>query len=98
MESNETIGQTIGRQASKKGRVHRILAHSYTVYFIFLLISVLLDFVFQFKIFTSPIMIPTGVALLILASFLIIWAQYSSRKINTENVTKETFCRGPYCY
>lgn len=82
----------------RKQSVHKILAHSYAMYFLLFLIGVVLDIIFRFKIFTNPIMVPVGVTLLILGSILIIWAQYTSHELNTENVTKETFCRGPYCY
>lgn len=90
MESN--------KQHFQKTSVHKILAHSYAMHFILFLIGVSLDIVFKFKIFTSPIMAPIGVILLILGSVLILWAQYTSHNLNTENVTKETFCHGPYCY
>ena len=79
-------------------KVHRILAHSYSVYFLLFLIGVLLDIVFQFKIFESNILVPTGAALLIFATLLILWAQRTSRDLKISNLSKETFCRGPYCY
>ena len=81
-----------------KTRIHRILAHSYAVYFVLFLIGVTLDFIFKIEIFTSPIAVSVGVALLIFASFLILWAQKTSRNLKKENITKETFCQGPYCY
>ena len=39
---------------------------------------------------------PTGAFLLVLGTILILWAQNTSRHLNTENATKETFCHGPY--
>lgn len=82
----------------RKHSVHKILAHSYAMYFILFLIGVTLDIIFKFKIFTSSVMMPVGAVLLILGSILILWAQYTSRNLKLENITKETFCRGPYCY
>lgn len=81
-----------------KNTVHRVLAHSYSMYFVLFLVGVTLDLIFKFKIFTSSIMVPVGIILLMLASFLILWAQKTSRNLKTENMSKETFCKGPYCY
>lgn len=81
-----------------KYNVHKVLAHSYTVYFIFFLIGVTLDLIFKFKIYRSSIMTPTGTFLLFAGSILILWAQETSRNLTKKNLTKETFCRGPYCY
>lgn len=78
--------------------VHRVLAHSYTVYFILFLFGIVLDVIFKFKIFSSSFAVPIGLALLVIASFLILWAQKTTRKGKGEHVTKETFCKGPYCY
>lgn len=81
-----------------RSKVHRILAHSYTMYFILFLIGVYLDFIFKIKIFTSSIMVPVGIIFLIFASFLIFWAQKTSRNLNLENLSKESFLKGPYRY
>ena len=82
----------------QKQSVHKILAHSYSVYFIFFLISVCLDFVFNFKFFNNFIAIPSGFIFLLFGTFLVFWAQKTSRHLDVENVTKETFCHGPYRY
>ncbi len=84
--------------SSHKDKVHRILAHSYIMYFILFLAGVLLDFIFQIKIFSSAVVMPLGAVFLALASSLIFWAQKTSRDLNKENLSKETFCKGPYCY
>ncbi len=81
-----------------KKNVHKVLAHSYTMYFILFLVGVILDMIFRFKIFTSSFMLPVGFSVLIFATSLILWAQMTSRNLKTENVSKETFCKGPYCY
>jgi protein-S-isoprenylcysteine O-methyltransferase Ste14 len=79
--------------------VHSILAHSYLIYFLILIIGVTLDLVFPDKIFATAIMMPTGFMMLVLATIVILWAQHTSRKLDVANeVTKETFCKGPYCY
>ncbi len=81
-----------------KNKVHKILAHSYTFYLILFLIGVCLDILFKFRIFLNPLFVPIGIVLLILGNFLIIWAQKTSRDLNIENLSKETFYKGPYRY
>ena len=81
-----------------KPSVHKILAHSYSMYFVLFLVGVTLDLVFRFKFFSSSMILSVGSILLIFGSILILWAQYTSRNLKKENVTKETFCHGPYCY
>ncbi|MDQ3075777.1 MAG: hypothetical protein M3Q34_01465 [bacterium] len=82
-----------------KHKVHGVLAHSYLVYFIILIIGVVLDLSFQDKIFRTAIMMPTGFLMLLTASMIIFWAQHTSRNLDqVKTVTKETFCKGPYCY
>jgi protein-S-isoprenylcysteine O-methyltransferase Ste14 len=82
----------------QKQSVHRILAHSYSVYFIFFLIGLCLDLFFNLKVFNSSALTPIGLIFLILATILILSAQMTSRNLKKENISKETFCRGPYCY
>lgn len=83
---------------SRNHKLHMTLAHSYALYFFFFLLSVYLDFIFQVKIFQNEFAVPIGIAFLIWATFLIFWAQHTSRNLDKGNITKETFCRGPYCY
>ena len=82
----------------EKMSVHGILAHSYSVYLFFFLISVCLDFVFPIKIFNNLLFVYFGFILLVLGTFLIFWAQKTSRNLQKANITKETFCGGPYRY
>ena len=90
-------GQEKHEQYHKK-HVHRVLAHSYIVYFIFFLIGVWLDLVFHFKIFTDSIMVILGTILLILGTVLIFWAQRISRDLHNGEINKQAFYRGPYRY
>ena len=86
-------------QHSHKNNVHRVLAHSYTVYLMFFLIGVTLDFVFKIKIFSDSVMVPVGFFFLIVASILILWAQKTGRKLReVKEVKREHFHRGPYNY
>jgi protein-S-isoprenylcysteine O-methyltransferase Ste14 len=79
-------------------RVHKILAHSYTLYFVLFLVGVYLDIIFRFKIFTNYVILPVGFVFLVFATFLIIWAQKSSRNLDVANLSRETFLKGPYRY
>lgn len=79
-----------------KDKVHRILAHSYSAYFIFFLGGIFLDLIFQLKIFEFSAMVLIGVLLMFLASLLILWAQKTSRNLRKENLTVKSFCKGPY--
>lgn len=95
--SNSTI-QTQDQKPTHGGKVHQILAHSYSFFFILFLIGVYLDVVFRFKIFANSVMVPVGFTFLVFSTILILWAQKTSRNLDIEHLSKETFCKGPYCY
>ncbi|MFA6354002.1 MAG: methyltransferase [Candidatus Paceibacterota bacterium] len=78
--------------------VHHVLAHSYTMHLSLFLVGVVLDLIFHFKLFNHPSAAPIGIFFLIFGTFLIIWAQKTSRKLNKNNINKESFLRGPYRY
>lgn len=79
-----------------KNKVHKILARSYSVYLLFFLIGVYLNIAFNFKVFMSSVVVPIGFIFLVIGTFLIIWAQNTSRNFKKETLTKETFSKGPY--
>lgn len=79
-------------------KIHKVLAHSYIFFFIVFLLSLSLDFIFPIKMFSQSVMSMIGIALLVLASALIFWAQKSSRHLEKEDLSKETFKHGPYGY
>ncbi len=90
---------SFSKHKNKHHKVHHFLAYSYFIYLFVLILGVLLDMLFPIKIFHDSIMILVGFILLILSSLLIVWAQKSSVDLLTkENVDKEHFCKGPYCY
>ncbi|MBP9711619.1 MAG: hypothetical protein KBD55_01120 [Candidatus Pacebacteria bacterium] len=78
--------------------VHRVLASSYTVYLVLFLAGVILDIIYQIKIFINPNIGIIGTVFLAFATLLIVWAQNTSRNLDTKNISKETFCKGPYCF
>ena len=96
----------IDKTPVRQYRVHKILAHSYTMYFTLFLVGVFLDIFFSARgefasggeFFASPIMIVFSILLLIIATLLILWAQKTSRNLDIKDLSKETFCKGPYCY
>lgn len=98
MEGDNTIKEGMSPKSPRQYRVHRILAHSYTLYFALFLIGVFLDAFFEFKIFTGPTMTPIGIMFLVFASLLIVWAQKTSRNLDIANLSKESFLKGPYRY
>lgn len=81
-----------------KPSIHRVLAQSYSVHFVLFLVGVCLDYIFNLKVFGHVLVPYFGFIFLVLGTFLIVWAQLTSRKLNTENLTKETFRGGPYRY
>lgn len=82
----------------KEGSVHKVLAHSYLLYLFFLLAGVSLDVFFKFEIFSNSVFSFFGIFFLIFGTFLIFWAQNTSRNLKTETINKDTFTRGPYYY
>lgn len=78
--------------------VHKVLAHSYSVFFLMFLLGVTLDLIFKLKIFNYSLSAPLGLTFLILATLLIVWAQKTSRNLDKKTLTKETFLKGPYSF
>src|SRR5680860_973066 len=78
--------------------VHTILAHSYLAYFILLLLGIFFHIIFSIKISGSSLFLFLGFLFLFLGTVLVFWAQHASRKLDKSNITKDTFCNGPYGY
>ncbi len=89
---------SIEKAPNHKHEIHRTLAHSYTFYFTFLLLGILMDFIFPIKIFTTSFTLPTGFLFLVLGTVIILWAQLSYVNVDSKEIAKEHFCKGPYCY
>lgn len=82
-----------------KNKVHHVLVHSYSVYFVLFLVGVFLDLIFDYEIFGDSITVPIGFFFLILATIIILWAQKTGRDLKkVKEIKTEHFCRGPYCY
>lgn len=91
MENND-------KNSIPKHAIHKVLADSYAVHFVLFLVGVVLDLIFNFQFFNSTKVAPVGILFLVFGTFLVFWAQKTSRNLKKENINKDTFCRGPYCY
>jgi protein-S-isoprenylcysteine O-methyltransferase Ste14 len=96
--NGENITEKFEIENPHKNKVHKVLAYSYSSYFILFLFGLYLDFVFPLKIFDNYTMTSIGAILLVFGTFLIFWAQKSSLNLKKENISKETFLHGPYRY
>jgi protein-S-isoprenylcysteine O-methyltransferase Ste14 len=86
-------------ESNNKDNIHKILAHSHATQLILFLFAFFLDLIFKVTIFSNSVLISgAGVIFLILGSVLIFWAQYTSHHLSNENITKESFSKGPYHY
>lgn len=100
-ELEQEVKQAIPTGANREEltyKVHHILAHSYTFFFTLLILGIILDIIFKYRIVSSPIIMYIGFIFLILSTVLIYWAQKTSNNLKIENMTSDTFCKGPYCY
>ena len=81
----------------KKMTTHHVLAHSYSVFLLGLLIGLFLDLFFPVKIIPKYLQY-FGLFLIIFSPLLIIWAQKTSSKLRLkkEKLTVEDFKKGPY--
>ena len=84
--------------SQRDNKVHVVLAHSYVVFFMLFLVGVFLDLIFNLKFFNFEFLVPLGIIFILLASILIFWAQKTSRNFKRENLTKESFNKGPYFF
>lgn len=81
---------------SKRMSVHKIAAHSYLVALLFLLLGVFFDLLWKPVVFDTRLTAPLGMLFLSAGTILILWAQHASHHFVKENITRESFCRGPY--
>jgi protein-S-isoprenylcysteine O-methyltransferase Ste14 len=97
MESDrEKINKAYGLH--HKHAIHRSLAHSYTFYFIFFMVGMMLDAIFKISLFKTSIMFPVGLILFLLSTAIIAWAQLSYVNPEGKEIAKEHFSKGPYAY
>ena len=80
--------------------IHVVLAYSYTTYFLAFLIGIIADIIYPWHFLYGRIQI-IGVVLIFFATFIIFWAQETSRKFGKKAskgqiVCSDDFRRGPY--
>lgn len=83
-----------------KSKIHTILAYSYSIYFLFFLAGIVFDTFFPIRIF-GQYMFLVGVALILWATILVVWAQNTSSILETKKkkgiiLEYRDFHSGPY--
>lgn len=95
----ETANKEINK--NRKGAIHLILVHSYSVFLIAIILGVFFDTLLKEKIFSSNIYQWVGFFMLIFSSLIIFWAQKTSmdyKKNINKRENKSHFESGPYQY
>ncbi len=95
MENEQKIKEAMSPEKSK---IHKILAESYLSMFLFFLAGVYLDSFFSFKKINNLYLTILGVLMLLFGTFLIYWSQSTNRHLSKENLSENTFKKGPYRY
>jgi len=96
MNPKNTEENTLSVKENYKDKVHGVLANSYSLYFTLFLIGVFFDIVYPIKILQYSLSSSFGAIFIIIGSLLIYWAQKTSRNLKKEEITKDTFYKGPY--
>ena len=84
-----------------KGIVHVLLFHSYSIYFFAIILGVVCDIIFPFRIFHGIVYEYIGIAFIAIGSILVYWAQYITRSVGKSvSVERDVnfFLHGPYKY
>lgn len=81
-------------------KIHSILAYSYSIYFLFFLTGIVFDTFFPIRIF-GQYMFLVGVALILWATILVVWAQHTSSILEAKKkkgvaLEYRDFHSGPY--
>lgn len=94
----ESKNQSEIKEYPKHKTIHHILAYSYFMYFVLLLIGLVLDYFYPVDIIDNDLIKIVAVVSLFFSSLLILWAQMSSGRLEKEGLVKESFMKGPYKY
>src|SRR3990167_9984493 len=83
-----------------KKTVHHVLAHSYLLYFIALILGLILDFIYPLSFSIASFFTYAGLVFVIAGSILVIWAQRSAGHLRRkkEEVHHTDFKKGPYFF
>lgn len=85
----------------RKDAVHFLLAHSYLIFLLSIIIGVFLDLLLSQKMFSNSAFSIIGFILMTLGSFVVIWAQRTYpkyKKWDVKNFKRSGFEMGPYRY
>lgn len=96
MEPENTKEEAPFAKGKYKDKVHGVLANSYSLYFILFLMGIFFDIICPIKILQYSFSPSFGLLFIIIGSGLIYWAQKTSRNLKKEEITKDTFYKGPY--
>lgn len=99
MENN--IPQT--QNLKKNESVHHVLAQSYFLFFVAVLVGIFLDVLFKVPVSSEHPPVTIGILFLMIGTLFIFWAQTTSRRgtkerQEAETISHEHFARGPYKY
>ncbi|MBP6908273.1 MAG: isoprenylcysteine carboxylmethyltransferase family protein [Candidatus Pacebacteria bacterium] len=88
-------------KADSSYAIHMVLSHSYTMFMLALVAGLVLHLVFEIPLFVSGAYQYLGVVLIIIGTYLVWWAQSTTRKTKQEmsqTQPSRDFARGPYKY
>ena len=87
----------------KQGSVHHVLAQSYFLFFVAVLVGFFMNVFFPIKINAENPPVMYGAILILIGTWIVVWAQKTSRKGAKDRFEKDTlthhhFFQGPYKY
>lgn len=84
---------------TKKASVHEILARSYSVYFVAVIVGMLASSYFGYQIVPDTMGEPIGILFLVLGGLLVLWSQFTSNRFKgkmAQSLKVSDFECGPY--
>ncbi|HAE36420.1 MAG: hypothetical protein UR85_C0002G0044 [Candidatus Nomurabacteria bacterium GW2011_GWF2_35_66] len=101
MYMNKNKKKPIEESRYRSSSVHQLLFLSYSVFLFSVILGVIMDIIFPFRIFSNIIFQYIGILMIILGSVIAYWAQSTSGNYKEEKAklkNKTYFDRGPYKY
>ena len=83
---------------AQDSKIARARAYIDIMYFLFFIIGICFNLIFNLKIFKGSIATPVGFIILVLATILIFWTQKTLRVVWKQDINKKNFSIGPYGY
>jgi protein-S-isoprenylcysteine O-methyltransferase Ste14 len=87
----------------KENTISNLSSYSTIIFGVFLLVSIVLDIIAPYKFLAEPMNRYIGVIFILIATFIIYWAEdlgskFSHLRKKGEITTMANLCMGPYCY